>query len=276
MRINDIITEDIVSELQPDSVVTVFHASSDVNTIKSFLINGIDGTQRIPRKYPHYITNTEGKRELINRGLFVTRDLKTALNFGNYAIKFKTLAKNLYSPFPDKRSVADYREIYSKDYPKSFRPEVSAYLSGKAWGNEPQALFRGTTSPRAIEAIYAAGDIIGEWTKISKEEFLEKHAAGSTHVSKNLAEPQEFKTATIEDLFNRRLGKALRISREELESITAKELSRMDSFEAQIDTFRNLFKIPYSVAKRLIMPMLKHLNVEKKPTVGHKEIYHGF
>ena len=147
-----------MARLTKDTVVTVYHAS-DEKSIFDFCLSGIDAKTRTYRLYPHYISDPKGGKPLmVNRGLFVTPNLKTAAKFGRWVIKFKTTAKSLVSIFPKPDMVRQENKEWIKTFPHSYNPTLSAYLTGKAWSSEPQALYRGLLSPRAIEAVYMVDD----------------------------------------------------------------------------------------------------------------------
>lgn len=277
MKIQDILAENL-NALTPDTVVSLFHASSDPSTIKKFLIQGVDGRMPISRKYPHYVTNDAGERVMINRGVFVTADLQTAMKFGNYAIKFRTRAENLYSIFPQKSNVASEREAYGSRFPRSFRPEVSAYLTGAAWGNEPQALFRGFVSPRAIEAVYKSSGRYGqgEWVKMTVEEFLEQEASGTSYVSKPFIDPSNLSQTDFSDVINNMKARYKHLDDEEIMDIVSRAIERAGSYEGQIEVMKDLTKTSYSVAKILTRQFLQMTGIEQKPSVGTKQLYHGF
>jgi len=147
-----------IQNLKANTVITVFHAS-DESTAYDFVRNGIDGKDRTHRKYPHYIGDPKGGKPLIvNRGLFVASDLRTAVSFGRAIIRFQATPKTLFPIFPSPEKINEENKHWQQFFPKSDYPALSAYLSGKAWQTEPQALFRGTLSPRAIERVYLAED----------------------------------------------------------------------------------------------------------------------
>ncbi len=133
-----------LTRLQPNTKLSVFHGT----TMKSawhFVTKGIDSTKKHYRHYQHG-----------QAGLFVAPDEKTCHKFGNYIIKFKVQGKNLYSPEDvlgtGKIEDDSTREWLENRFPKSFRPDVSFAMLSK--GSEPQAIFIGTVSPRAIEKVY--------------------------------------------------------------------------------------------------------------------------
>lgn len=277
MKIQDILAENL-NALTPDTVISLFHASSDPSTIKKFLIQGVDGRMPVNRKYPHYVTNEAGERVLVNRGVFVTADLQTAMKFGSYAIKFRTRAENLYSIFPQKSNVSNEREAYGGRFPRSFRPEVSAYLTGAAWGNEPQALFRGFVSPRAIEAVYKSSGQYGQgqWVKMTVEEFLAHEAEGTSHVSTPFVDPTNLSQTDFSDVISNMKSRYKHLGDDEIIDIVSSQIKRADTYEAQIKVMGDLTKTSYSVAKVLTRQFLQMTGIEQKPSVGTKQIYHGF
>jgi len=80
-----------IAELQPDTIVRIFHGT-DLDQAISFVEEGIDGRKRVSRLFPHFIGQ---QKQMVNRGLFVTIDLKSALDFGHAIIKFAATGKDL-------------------------------------------------------------------------------------------------------------------------------------------------------------------------------------
>ena len=146
-----------IYKLKPDTVLSIFHGSTYKN-IYQFIKHGIDGKRRTGRSYPHFVSIDDKEPVMINRGLFISPFLKTALDFGRAVIKFKTEAKNLYNVFPTLKNIREDKKMWKDKFPKSYDPGLSAFLSGKAWNSEPQALFRGLQSPRSIEKVYLRKD----------------------------------------------------------------------------------------------------------------------
>lgn len=176
-----------IAQLQPESVITVFHGT-DGDTAYDFCLNGIDGKkQQHHRLYPHM---SGGKP--LKFGLFVAPDLKTAQKFGSVILKFKTLGKNLIYRFPTE--MKKYNSgFYKEMYPKSFRPIVSYDMLDK--GVEPQALFIGLTSPRAIEKLFVYDHKTYAWNPMSSQQYIQNYANKNpkTRMFKSLFEPQEYK-----------------------------------------------------------------------------------
>lgn len=177
-----------IKTMQPDTVITVFHGT-DKETAYNFCLNGIDAKTKIhDRKFPHI----SGGKEL-KFGLFVAPNLKTAQKFGRVILKFKTQGKNLIHRFPVEMKDLDRPDsFYSKTMPKSFRPSTSYDLADLK-SLEPQALFIGMISPRAIEKVFVHKYPENTWTPMSPDEYIEdfKEKNPNTRVTKSLFEPQE-------------------------------------------------------------------------------------
>lgn len=144
-----------ILNLQPDSIISVFHGSTMQNTLE-FCVQGLDATHSHPRLYPHYVGS-----EKIDVGLYVSPDLETALRFGPSVIKFKALGKELYEMFPEASRQRSYDDYLKRTYPKSFRPEVSDDMLSRGKGNESQARFVGRLDPQRIVAVYDANYNVG-------------------------------------------------------------------------------------------------------------------
>lgn len=176
-----------IAQMQPDSVITVFHGTSE-DYAYEFCLNGIDAKKNQNyRLYPHL---SGGKP--IKFGIFVGPDLKTAQKFGQTIVKFKTLGKNLIYRYPTemkKYNSGFYKELY----PKSFRPSVSYDLLDK--GVEPQAIFIGLLSPRAIEKVFHYNYKNHEWISMNPQEFTQQYIQKNpkTRMFKSDFEPQQYK-----------------------------------------------------------------------------------
>lgn len=119
--------------LQPDTVLTVYHGTNQ-NNAEKFLMNGIDATKEVSRSY------NQGRE----RGLYVTDDLATAKSFGNWIFEFEVMGKDLYPTskwgFGAERKSDSVKKMVKEEYPNSFRPVVSWQLGET---REPQAMFLG-------------------------------------------------------------------------------------------------------------------------------------
>ena len=119
-------------------------------------------------------------------------NLKTAQKFGNVIVKFKSLGKNLIYRFPVE--MKDVDKWQSKYFRKSFRPSVSYDMSDLS-AVEPQAIFIGLLSPRAIEKVFVYGYPSNIWTPMTREEYIQfyqdQNKKNSNIPRKSLFEPQE-------------------------------------------------------------------------------------
>ncbi|MEI8270539.1 MAG: hypothetical protein WCG45_04160 [bacterium] len=199
-----------IARLQPDSVITVFHGT-DGDTAYDFCLNGIDGKKNTHRIYPHI---SGGKP--LKFGLFVAPDLKTAQKFGSVIVKFKSLGKNLIYRFPVEMKKYNSSEFYKKQYPDSFRPIVSYDMLDR--GVEPQALFIGMVSPRAIEKVFSYTYSDNKWLSFSPQEYIDyylnKNKNKPTNIYRGIFEPQEYQM-TLGDLV-KRLAKEHNSTEEEI------------------------------------------------------------
>lgn len=240
-----------IANLQPDTVVTIFHGTSQEVALK-MCENGIDGNEPVGRIQQHDL-ELNGKINWYFSGLFVTSTVETASKFGHYVIKFKTLAKNLHYQY---ESIHDsFKQLSEEDYPNSFNPQVSWDLLNE--GSEPQALFKGFVSPRSIEKVY---DFFRHKT-YSRDEFVLEH---KKKIDKPLIEPQENITY---DEYVKRLSDEHGISQSELKDIFYfhfRDFSVDEIFSSIKGISGGFGEMPYSVAKSLA-PQIYEV-VQKKKT----------
>ena len=170
-QLNENQQEDEIANLKPDSDISVFHGT-DHKHAASFSWQGIDGRMQVSRLYPHY-RGVGGKKQMVNRGLFVTADINTALSFGRVVIKFFAKGEDLYYQFPSPELIKKARAGTQKYYPNSFRPEVSYNLLQPSV--EPQALFRGLVPTHDIIQIYSSDyDAKGNYHQPMRNKYVEK------------------------------------------------------------------------------------------------------
>lgn len=184
-----------IENLQADTVISVFHGTT-VQYAYSFCTNGIDAKHiNHWRVYGNHLSG--GKR--LKFGIFVAPDVNTAFKFGSCVVKFKTTGKNLIYQFPAEMSKSD--KHISKRYPNSFRPSVSDQMLTNSV--EPQALFIGLVSPRAIEKVYRWEQGTGS-ISMTREEFIQWADSKDEKLKykKSLFEPQEYKMS-LEDFAKR-------------------------------------------------------------------------
>ena len=187
-----------IKTMQPETVITVFHGT-DHKTAYNFCLNGIDAKAKVPRTYLHM----SGDKKL-KFGLFVAPDLKTAQKFGLVVVKFKTQGKNLINQLPVEMKMFDRPDsFYRKELPKSFRPSTSYDLADLK-SPEPQAIYIGLLSPRAIEKVFVHQYPENIWTPMSREEYIEYYSKTNPNskVYKILFEPQEY-NISLEDFVKR-------------------------------------------------------------------------
>lgn len=267
-----------IKNLQPDTVLSVFHGT-DLETAWDFSVNGIDGRKRHPRKYPHWSND-----EIVSRGLFITTNFRTATSFGSVILKFKVLGKHLVHEFPHPDHMRVMDKQLKSEYPNSFRPSVSDNLLQQ--GSEPQALFRGVVSPRAIERIYtvnynAEGEynqgLLGKYqASFTRDQFIKWN---ETHFKnkyeKPYTEPQE--RITLDDLVDRVIAKYGKfkdsIDRDTVLRVIKDAVANAETYNQQIHGLMNFpggKALSYTVAKRLLPQVLDYFNIPMAPNKHEK------
>lgn len=185
-----IITKYESEPLRDNDTVRLYHGSSDMATIFSALTKGMTGGERAVRKYSYEANNNP-------RGLFVTPDLRTAKEFGDYVIEFQCRVKDLEAPvwpggsftgqgqlsgiFKDdndrtQAAMAQRRDIKANS-PEEFirmsdRPDVAYWLLATG---ERQALFTGDLNANSIRAVWISRDPtrVGQtYDRLDPREFL--------------------------------------------------------------------------------------------------------
>ncbi len=218
-----------IANLQPDTVLTVFHGT-DSTTVFNFCTKGIDAKQS--QRYRVY-THTSGTKP-IKFGIFVTLNLNTAFKFGSAAVKFKCLGKDLIYQDPV-GMVKKHKDWQKENYPKSFRPLVSYDLLSD--GPEPQAIFIGLISPRAIEKVYTYNK-----PPMSREEYIKYYTKEDNSSQTALFEPQEYKM-DLKD-FVKRTAQRHNSSEEEI-------LEILKRVYKQAGHLTGVGEIPYSLKRRI-------------------------
>lgn len=175
-----------LANLQPSTVVTCFHGTT-AKYAYQFCTNGIDG--RHVNHYRVYNQHASGGKPL-KFGIFIAPSTEVAFKFGSHVIKFRTQAKNLIHMFP--AEMKKYDAWRKEKYPNSFRPSVSGEMLTNPI--EPQALFVGLISPRAIEKVYVWENGVGA-KPMSPEEFVKimDEKDSKLQYNKSAFEPQEYK-----------------------------------------------------------------------------------
>lgn len=169
--------------------IRVYHGTASIETILLTLTKGLSGNMRVPRIYSYESNNNP-------KGLFVTPDLKTAKEFGEYVLEFHAKAGDMEAPVWPKGSFTvqgEYAEYFSSnddrkaemdkqrkahkqsefDYvSKSDDPYLAYWL---LHGGEKQALFKGNLNPNSVRAIWVSKDPtrIGQaYIRYKAKEFL--------------------------------------------------------------------------------------------------------
>jgi len=168
-----------IKSLKPTSKFLVFHGSTEKD-IYEFCVKGVDATKRVSRHYNQQSSQGEN-------GLFVTVDFSVAKRFGIVVMKFKVLGKQLRYTVPSREE--EEREYFINKYPKSYKPEITGELLDSG---EPQSLFVGTLSPRAIEKIYVQSYQSSDIITMTREQFIDYYEIKNSKKSRRpLFEPQE-------------------------------------------------------------------------------------
>jgi len=261
-----------VAELQPTTVVSVFHGT-DLQTALQFVTSGVDAREEFGRKFPH---GTVGQGatfgnivKQVKTGLFVSLDTRTAEDFGRFLIKFKALGKELQVVFPGSDRAS--RDSDKEFYPKSFRPNVSFTLlrpllnpSGRAT-SESQARFLGTISPRRIEKVYRMGKTMGKIDEImTPKDFITwAKEKGTKSGGEFIFEPQEKPTPKE---FFKRISDRHNLSMEETEKIVKRVLFS-DSDGTVRDWIRGLThgglgKFHSTFARFIVPKLARHFGIQ--------------
>lgn len=190
-----VIGNDNHSPLKDTDSVLLYHGTSSVELVSSWIKHGFTGDTKANRAYSYEFNNNP-------KGLFVTPDLSTAKQFGTVIIEFHASVKDLESPVwpngtftgqgqmsgrfdsDDEREqerlrVRDKMSSSEEEYIKdSDRPELAAILMG---GGERQALFTGDVNPNAIRAIWIKNEpdkAKSTYTRMKPKEFVNKFENG--------------------------------------------------------------------------------------------------
>lgn len=182
--------------LRDDQSVRVYHGTPAPEVVLAALTRGISGGSHVVRTYSFEQNNNP-------RGLFVSPDIKTAKEFGDYIIEFHSRVRDLESPvwpngtftsqggmsgvFSDEQeremermakrnhwSQSDIDYISSSD-----RPEVAAMF---LHAGERQALFTGDLNANSIRAVWVSRDpsrVGQQFDRVSPREFIEMYEDGS-------------------------------------------------------------------------------------------------
>lgn len=151
-----------IANLQPDTVLSVFHATPLKTTAREFCLNGFDSTKPVNDR------NTDNFGNILP-GLFVSPSFQVASRFGSIVIKFKVLGKYLHTScgnvtdsllHGNKNRKFDSRNIFCSE-----------------------AMFKGILRPDSIECVYwimkpSAGDENKPFIKLTREEFLKQTDSG--------------------------------------------------------------------------------------------------
>lgn len=226
-----------IAQMKPNSVITVFHGTT-ADDAYNFCLNGIDARkQQRYRIYPHV---SGGKP--IKFGIFVAPDLKTSQKFGSVSLKFKTLGKNLIYRYPTVMNKDNSHELYKNSYPKSFRPTVSYDMLDN--GVEPQAIYIGLLSPRAIEKLFVYDYKTHAWNSMLPQQYIQQYSQKNpkTRTYKGPFEPQEYQMS-LQD-FVKRLAQEHNSTEEETLNIL-KDVYRRNGYLTGIG------EVPPTLLKRI-------------------------
>lgn len=227
---------DDIARLRPDSVIPVYHGTSMTHAV-NFCLNGINAKQTgVSRVYNHRV----GKQGL-TMGIFVAPDPDTAFKFGNVIVKFPALAKNLHYQVPNQtKEVNKWKKPH---FPGSFRPSVSDDMLNNQ--TEPQALFIGHVSPRAIQKVYVSQYGAGK-VGMTREEFLRRYMDDNQPRDVSAFEPQEYNITF--DQFIRRLAARYNMGEDEARTILQNVYNRSGRLTG-------VGTIPHTLKKRMEMEL---------------------
>jgi len=289
--------EEQIANLKPDSVISVYHGTIHKDAAK-FAWQGIDGRMRTHRLYPHFI-GVGSQRQMVNRGLFVTANINTALSFGRIVVEFLAKGEDLYYQFPSPDSIRKARQWTQKKYPNSFRPEVSYHLLEPSV--EPQALFRGLVPTNDVIRFHSSDyDKEGKYHQpmrdtvvetFSREEYKDwyenvyipqntrpgKYTSNPLSPDDLVVEPNE--RITFRELVARlmthynHMYKKNSLTPEEIMKIIKSHLEGRQTYQQQIGQLEDVAKIGYSTAKFILPDALKTLGVDSAPNKTEVEQY---
>ena len=177
------------SPLLDTDTIRVYHGTGDLATVILALTRGLSGDSRAMRRYSYEANNNPN-------GLFVTPDLRTAKEFGEYILEIHVRVSDLEAPVwpggsftvqggyselfnnPEEREeermrqrdrFKDHEHDYIRD---SDRPELAASLM---MSGEPQALFTGDLNANSIRAVWSSTNptrIHQPYKRYSPKEFV--------------------------------------------------------------------------------------------------------
>ena len=193
MQIKEILSEVRIlpdqSPLLDRDTIRLYHGSSDLATIILALTRGLSGDGHAMRRYSYEANNNP-------KGLFVTPDLKTAKEFGDYILEIHARVSDLEAPVwpggaytvqggyselfndPEEREqerlkqrhrFKDHEFDYIRD---SDRPELAASLM---LSGETQALFTGDLNSNSVRAVWASTNptrVYQPYKRYSPKEFV--------------------------------------------------------------------------------------------------------
>lgn len=198
MRITELLEATVINKkhdgpITDDMTIRVYHGAYEIETVLTALLHGLTGKAKVPRRYSYEANNNPS-------GLFVTPDLKTAKEFGDYILELHVRVHDLEAPvwpsggFTGQGQMASYfnsdddreiERIRQRDRHKqsnepnianSDRPELAAWLLSPA---EPQALFKGNLNPNSIRAVWVSKNpdrVDSPFARLSTAEFMQKYS----------------------------------------------------------------------------------------------------
>ena len=175
MRLRELLEVRIITPSDPEPItdtetIRLYHGTSDLDTVVTALTHGITGDTLANRRYSYENNNNP-------QGLFMTPDLKTAEEFGDYVIEIHAQVHDLESPVwpngtytvqggetgvfnsPDERESersrqrSNYSSSELESIRNSDRPELAASLLD---AREPQALYTGDLNSNSIRAVWVS------------------------------------------------------------------------------------------------------------------------
>lgn len=265
MRIHEI-TEAVVvpaktsktlpAALSDSDTVRVYHGANSIETIVLALTRGLTGDMRIYRRYSYENNNNP-------KGLFVTPDLDTAKEFGDYILEFHARVADLEAPvwpsgkFTVQGQNAEYfksdsdreaarhaaRELASRDSTDfvklSSRPELAQLF---LTGGERQALFTGNLNANSIRAVWISSDptdVRSTFIRMSPAEFLKKYKARKINTRYgSVADPDDAKSDFYWNQTDKLVKPRDTVSADRLIAAVMREYPHLDREEV-IDILKN-------------------------------------
>lgn len=227
MRIYELLEATVIdknydSPITDDMTIRVYHGAHEIETVLTALLHGLTGKTKVPRRYSYEANNNPA-------GLFVTPDLKTAKEFGDYILELHVRVRDLEAPvwpgggYTVQGQMASYfnsdderenermvqrdkhKQSKNPNIASSDRPELAVWLLSPA---EPQALFKGSLNPNSIRAVWVRSNpnrVDSAFVRMTTAEFMKKYSTEGIpgragHVATPSDEPSEMRSKAKQKL----------------------------------------------------------------------------